>query len=68
MTWVDLVLTVCLASDTSVCRTEHILLANRTQKACMTHAQVHIAEWIGNQPEYKVVKWECANPDGPRRI
>jgi hypothetical protein len=65
----DLMLTVCLASDASHCRTEHIYFENDgTEMQCMVRAQPHIARWMDSHPGFRVKRWECVNPDVVRKI
>ncbi len=62
--FVDLILTVCMISDLKTCAEQHLLFESRgSLSQCMFLAQPQIAEWSGTHPEWKVIKWRCANPD-----
>jgi len=69
MTLIDLMLTVCLASNASHCRTEHIYMQHHgSEMQCMLGAQRRIAQWIDQHPDFRVVRWECVDPDNVRKI
>lgn len=69
MLMVDLVLTVCLASNPSQCRDEHLYFENHgSLTQCMFLAPGEIAKWSMNHPKHKVMRWKCAYPDKGRSI
>lgn len=69
MILIDLMLTVCLANDASHCRIEHIYMEQHgTEMQCMMRAPLHIARWVREHPDFRVVRWKCVNPDALRQI
>ena len=69
MDMVDLILTVCVATNPSACYDEHLIFENRGSLShCMWQAPVEIARWSELHPRVKVVRWKCAYPDNGRDI
>lgn len=69
MNLIDLILTVCLATNPAECRTEHLYFESRGSLfQCMFLAQPEIAKWSAQHPALKVVRWKCAFPDKGRSI
>jgi len=61
--FVDLILTVCLVTSMKTCEDQHLLFESRGSLAnCMFLAPSYIAEWSGQHPKWKVVRWRCAEP------
>lgn len=69
MLMIDLVLTVCLASNPNECRDEHLYFESRGSLIqCMVLAPAEIAKWSMNHPKHRVTRWKCAFPDKGRTI
>ncbi len=69
MLMVDLVLTVCLASNPTQCRDEHLYFESHGSLAqCMYLAPPEIAKWTMEHPKLRVMRWTCAFPDKGRSI
>jgi hypothetical protein len=32
-------------------------------QSCMMQAQPYLAQWVGEHPAYRVMRWRCAWPD-----
>lgn len=63
MQLVDLILTVCLASNPNQCREEHLYFESRgSLMHCMSLAPAEIVKWSNEHPKYKVARWKCAYP------
>lgn len=69
MNLIDLVLTVCLLSNPTSCRTEHLYFENRgTLSQCMIMAPPEIAKWSQGHPAVKITRWTCEYPNQSRDI
>lgn len=56
---VTLILTICLASDPSVCREERPPVEITEPMDCIINAQVYAAEWVLDHPRWKLHGWKC---------
>ena len=66
---IDLVLTICLISDPSSCREEHLHFENKGNLLnCMFLAPMEIAKWSEEHPKLRVVRWRCAYPSSERSL
>lgn len=64
MELIDLVLSVCLLSDPSNCKEEHLYFESRgTLTQCMMLSSPYVADWAGNHPDWKVKSWKCEWPE-----
>jgi hypothetical protein len=69
MNMVDLILTVCLATNPNSCRDEHLLFeSSGSLFQCMILAPAEIAKWSSGHPALKIVRWRCSFPDKSRKI
>jgi hypothetical protein len=63
MGMVELVLTVCVATQLSLCEERHLRFAwNGSLRACAAGAQPYIAQWAGEHPKWVPVRWRCDYP------
>lgn len=63
MTFVEVVLTICLVSDPSVCETHKFRkVGNLTPFQCMHYGQQEIVKYLRNKPGFRVKKWTCGRP------
>jgi hypothetical protein len=60
MTPLSVLLYVCLLSDPNQCEERRLPISDvGSLGQCMFWAQTAIAEWSGNHPKYKIVRWKC---------
>jgi hypothetical protein len=60
----EVILTVCSLAHPAQCDDRHLQFASEgTLRMCMANAQPYLAQWIGNHPDLRIVKWRCAYPD-----
>ena len=60
---IDLVVTVCAVLSPATCEEQHLVFnwaARRTQ--CAMAAPPYIAQWVGEHPKWKAVRWRCEYP------
>jgi hypothetical protein len=64
MNLVDLILLACALTDPASCHEYHVLFeTSGSLQSCMAQAQPYLAQWVGEHPSYRVVRWRCAWPD-----
>jgi hypothetical protein len=64
----ELILTVCAASQPSLCEERHFpFLWNGSIRQCTAGAQPYIAQWAGEHPNWVPVRWHCDVP-GKQKI
>lgn len=64
MNMVDLILLACTILAPSNCREYHVLFQfEGSLRSCMMQAPPYLAQWAGNHPGYRVMRWRCAWPD-----
>jgi hypothetical protein len=64
MRLVDLVLRVCTAANPDACREFHLMFQTAgSLRGCMMQAQPYLAQWVGDHPNFHIVRWHCAWPD-----
>jgi hypothetical protein len=57
---VDLVIAVCLISDPTSCREEHLYFESHgSLRACMAEAIPAMAQWAGNNPQWHIERFHC---------
>jgi hypothetical protein len=57
---VDLILAVCMVADPSNCRDEHLYFESQgSLRHCMAEAIPTAAQWAGQHPEWRIVKFHC---------
>jgi hypothetical protein len=60
MSFVDVVLAVCLFAQPSVCHEERLSFESHgSLQRCMFEAMPYIAQWSGAHPNWRVVRWRC---------
>ncbi len=59
-----IVMSICLISDPSICREERIgRQISTSPQQCAMSAAPRIAEWNGEHPDWRVVRWRCSRAD-----
>lgn len=59
--WIELIVAVCLLSAPTECRDMHFqFVEEKSLDGCMFRAQPYMARWIGEHPQWKIVRWKCA--------
>lgn len=57
-----IVVSVCLISDPTICRDERIsLVADVSPHRCAMGAPPYVAQWNGEHPDWRVVRWRCSS-------
>lgn len=57
---ITLVFSACLISNGDICRDHRIPLAMEASTVqCMFTAQLQIAKWTEEHPQWRVVRWQC---------
>ena len=57
---IELVVTVCMTSQMSVCEEARLAFeANASLNQCAMAAPPYIAQWIGEHPKWTAVRWHC---------
>ncbi|MGH6922253.1 MAG: hypothetical protein ACRED5_00655 [Propylenella sp.] len=57
---VDLVLAVCLLSDPTSCREEHLYFESHgSLTACLAEAIPTMAQWAGGHPQWHIKRFHC---------
>jgi hypothetical protein len=61
---VDLILFACTLASPSACREYHLLFQTAgSLQGCMMQAQPYLAQWAGEHPSLRIMRWRCAWPD-----
>jgi len=56
----ELVITVCAITQMTVCQDEHLQFdAAGSLQQCAMAAPPYIAQWIGEHPKWRAVRWHC---------
>ncbi len=69
MNLVDLILLACTlanpgTSSPGLCREYHVLFQTAgSLENCTMHAQPFLAQWAGEHPALRIMRWHCAWPD-----
>lgn len=60
---IELILTVCLATDSATCKVVRLPYVNEgqlvTPYSCAMGAMPEIAKWSEEHPQWKVTRWAC---------
>jgi hypothetical protein len=58
---VDLILAVCMISDPSSCREQHLYFQSRggSLNSCMWEAMPTMADWAGGNPQWHIERFHC---------
>ena len=60
MPTVALIMAVCMFSQPSSCREEHLYFESHgSLRACMAEAIPTMAEWAGTHPQWHIEKFHC---------
>ncbi|MGY3343314.1 hypothetical protein ACVI1I_002898 [Bradyrhizobium sp. USDA 4459] len=60
---IDLVVTVCVVLSPATCEELHLVFDFGGSPAqCSMAAPPHIAQWIGEHPKWRAVRWRCEYP------
>jgi hypothetical protein len=52
------------APDPASCHEYHVLFqTSGSLQSCMMQAQPYLAQWSGEHPAFRIVRWRCAWPD-----
>jgi hypothetical protein len=63
MDLVDLILVACALADPGVCHEYHMAFqSSGSLQSCMSQAQPYLAQWAGEHPGFRIVRWHCAWP------
>lgn len=64
MGFITLVLTVCALAQPNQCEDQHIEYMNggSSLRQCAMAAPPYIAQWIGDHPKWRAVRWHCEYP------
>ncbi len=55
-----LVMTVCTLADPDICEEKRIRLDGELAVTrCMWVAQPIMAQWLGEHPQWRIVRWSC---------
>ena len=64
---IEVILTVCAVAQPAQCEDQHLQFASTISLTqCVMSAQPYIAQWIGDHPKWKAVRWHCEYPDRRR--
>jgi hypothetical protein len=59
----NLVLTVCAVLSPTTCEEQRLVLSwNGSLAQCAMAAPPYIAQWVGEHPKWKAVRWRCEYP------
>lgn len=57
---IALIISACLLSNANVCRDHRIpLMAEISTIQCLSSAQLQIARWSEEHPQWRIVRWQC---------
>ncbi|MBV8567806.1 MAG: hypothetical protein JO366_20795 [Methylobacteriaceae bacterium] len=60
---IEIIMTVCSLAQPVTCEDKHLQFAWEGSLArCAMAAQPYIAEWIGEHPTWRAVRWRCSYP------
>jgi hypothetical protein len=63
MGMIELIVTVCTTAHMSVREEQHLQFAwSGSPRQCAFAAQPYIAQWIGEHPKWRAVRWHCEDP------
>jgi hypothetical protein len=74
MNLVDLIVLACMlaapgaadpgTASPGTCHEYHVLFQTAgSLESCMMQAQPYLAQWAGEHPAFRVMRWRCAWPD-----
>ena len=60
MSPIELIVTVCAVASPATCEETHLTFTSAiSPQQCTMAAMPHIAQWVGDHPKWKAVKWRC---------
>ena len=60
---IELILTVCALTAPNQCDEQRLQFASQESlMQCMMQAPPYIAQWVGEHPKWRPVKWRCEYP------
>jgi hypothetical protein len=64
MGFITLVITVCALAQPSQCKDQHLeYMSNGSSLSqCAMAAPPYIAQWVGDHPKWRAVRWHCEYP------
>ncbi len=69
MGFIELVITVCAVAQSNACTDQHLQIAQSgTLQQCAMAAPPYIAQWIGEHPKWRAVRWHCEYPGRSKAI
>lgn len=62
----ELVLYVCLINDPAHCKSERLypMTEASTPYSCGSMSPIYAAQWAGEHPGWRIVKWRCGKAGG----
>ena len=62
---IDLIVTVCSLTQPMSCRDQHLLFdwESATLRSCVMQAQPYLAQWAGEHPDLRIVRYHCEWPE-----
>lgn len=66
---INLVIMVCAVLSPANCEEKNLVFSSTfSLQQCAMAAPPYIAQWIGEHPQWKAVKWHCEYPHSHERI
>lgn len=60
MNLLELIFTVCAIGNADMCQDKHIAVEQQASlMSCMMQAQPTMAQWVAQNPEWRIVRWHC---------
>jgi len=60
---IEIVITICAVAQPSDCRVKHLqFVYEGSLSQCAKNAQLEIAKWIGDNPDWFATRWRCEDP------
>lgn len=56
---IELVFVACLATAPEDCREQSLVYSDVPLGLCLMRAQVELAQWAGNHPDWQIDRWSC---------
>lgn len=64
MGFIELIVTVCSITHPAICNDRHLQFSSQESlRACAANAEPYMAQWAGEHPGLRIVKWHCAYPN-----
>jgi len=60
---IELIITVCAVAQPEQCEDQHLQFTEMTSpKQCVMGAMPYVAQWVGEHPKWRAVRWRCDYP------